>query len=274
MGVALGAVADDGDLLGLDEREVGVVIVVSLGHDFLDFSFLRCVVDVGWSASIQLQRAGVGRRYSGSDDMRFLQAPADFLLASCVLSARPPAPMAFRTLAGVMAAAHGHFAAAADFENAAFVFAEHLDEAFDLAFDAGHFDHQRLRSEVDDAGAKDFDQIEDLRAVARRGGHFDERQFAGDGRRLGDVVDVDDIFQLEQAGADAVAGLGGGLADQREAREAGSLAAAHGERVDVDVEAAEERGHAREHAGQIFNVSDECVQHKSSSLAFELLVFS
>ena len=65
--------------------------------------------------------------------------------------------------AGVVAAAHGHFAAAADFENAAFVFAQHLDQAFDLAFDAGHLDHQRLRGEIDDAGAEDLDQIEDLR---------------------------------------------------------------------------------------------------------------
>ncbi len=37
VGVALGAVADDGDLLGLDKGEVGVVIVISLCHDFLDF---------------------------------------------------------------------------------------------------------------------------------------------------------------------------------------------------------------------------------------------
>jgi hypothetical protein len=60
-----------------------------------------------------------------------------------------------------------------------------------------------------------------------------------------------------------MAGFGRGLADQREAREAQALAAADGERVDVDVEAAEQRCHARQHAGQIFNISDECMQHKS-----------
>ena len=104
-----------------------------------------------------------------------------------------------------------------------------------------------------------------LRAIAGRGGHLDERQLAGDRGRLGNVVHIDNILQFKQAGADAMAGLGRGLADQREAREAGALAAADGERVDVDVEAAEERRHAREHARQVFNVSDECVQHKSSS---------
>ena len=39
MGMPLGAVADDGYLFRLDEGEVGIVIVVSLGHDFLLFSF-------------------------------------------------------------------------------------------------------------------------------------------------------------------------------------------------------------------------------------------
>ena len=109
--------------------------------------------------------------------------------------------------------------------------------------------------------------------VARRGGHLDERQFAGDRRGLGDVVHIDHILQFKQAGADAVAGLGGGLADQRQPRQPGALAAAHGERVDVDVQAAEERSHARQHAGQVFNVCDECVQHKEP-LASQLLAVS
>jgi hypothetical protein len=40
MGVALGAVADDGYLFRLDEGEVGIVIVVCRSHDFLGFPFL------------------------------------------------------------------------------------------------------------------------------------------------------------------------------------------------------------------------------------------
>ena len=42
MGVPLGAVADDGDLLGLNQREVGIVIVISLRHDF---SIFLCLSD-------------------------------------------------------------------------------------------------------------------------------------------------------------------------------------------------------------------------------------
>src|ERR1039458_10888065 len=40
MGVTLGAVANDGDLLGLNQREVGVVIVVSRSHVFSVFPLL------------------------------------------------------------------------------------------------------------------------------------------------------------------------------------------------------------------------------------------
>ena len=42
MGVALRAVADDGYLLALDEREIGVVVVVRLGHCFLVLSVDFC----------------------------------------------------------------------------------------------------------------------------------------------------------------------------------------------------------------------------------------
>ena len=56
MGMPLGAVADDGYLFGLDEGEVGIVIVISLRHDFLGFPFLlaRLGVDsqkVRWHGS-------------------------------------------------------------------------------------------------------------------------------------------------------------------------------------------------------------------------------
>jgi hypothetical protein len=47
VGVALGAVADDGDFFRLDQGEVCVVIVVGFGHDILVTSF---VCDSGVSA--------------------------------------------------------------------------------------------------------------------------------------------------------------------------------------------------------------------------------
>ncbi len=166
---------------------------------------------------------------------------------------------------GVMAATHGHFAAAADFKNAALVFTKHLDQSFDLAFDSRHLDHQRLRGEVDDAGAEDFNQVEDLGAVARRCGDLDERQLSSHRRILGDIVHIDNVFKFIQTGANAIAGFRRCLADQREPREPGPFAAPHCERVYVDVQTAEERSHARKHARQVFNIRDECVQHKCLS---------
>jgi len=40
-----------------------------------------------------------------------------------------------------------------------------------------------------------------------------------DGWIFSNVVNVDDILELEKAGADAMAGLGGSVADQRETRQ-------------------------------------------------------
>jgi hypothetical protein len=41
--VPLGAVTDDGHLLGLDQAEVGIVIVISLCHDFSTFPLLDSI---------------------------------------------------------------------------------------------------------------------------------------------------------------------------------------------------------------------------------------
>src|SRR5580692_12280630 len=169
--------------------------------------------------------------------------------------------------ARVVTAAHGHLATAADFKNAAIVLAQDFDETFNLAFHAGHFYHQRLGSEINDARAKHLNQVEDLRAVARRCSHLDQREFARDVGRLGDVIYVDDIFKLEEARANAIAGLGRSFAHKCETRQSGSFTPAHSEGADVDVQAAKQRGDAGEHARQVFNVSDKRVQHKNKLLA-------
>jgi hypothetical protein len=54
VGVALGAVADDADLFGLDEREVGVVIVMSGCHIFLDFLCER--VRGQWKVTVETEQ--------------------------------------------------------------------------------------------------------------------------------------------------------------------------------------------------------------------------
>jgi hypothetical protein len=54
------------------------------------------------------------------------------------------------------------------------------------------------------------------------------------------------------------------LADDGHARDVGALGFSNGERDDVDVETAEERGDSREDAGFVLDVGYEGVEHKTS----------
>ena len=127
----------------------------------------------------------------------------------------------------MVAAAHGQLAAAADFEHVALALVENLDEPFDLAFHTGHLNDERFRGQVDDAGAKDLNQFKNLRASAWRGGYLNQRELTGDVGRLRNIVHLDHILQFIKACADAMSGFGGCFAHKSQARETGTLAAAH-----------------------------------------------
>ena len=85
------------------------------------------------------------------------------------------------------------------------------------------------------------------------GGDLDEAELADNRLSTRDLGDVDSDFQFVQAGADAVRGGFRRLADDGHARGVGAFGFADGERDDVDVEAAEERGDAGEDAGLVLN---------------------
>jgi hypothetical protein len=161
--------------------------------------------------------------------------------------------------AGVQASAHGHAACAGDLEDGVAGLAQDLDEALDLAGAAGHFEHDGLGGEIDDAGAEDVGQLEDLGAglqAAGRGGaggDLDEAELADDGFAAADLVDIVGDFELVEAGADAVRGGLGRLADDGHARGVWLLALADRERDDVDAETAKERGDTGEDAGLVLN---------------------
>ncbi len=120
-------------------------------------------------------------------------------------------PECFEDARGVVAAAHGHAAGARDLEDLVAGFAEDLEEAFDFGGGAGHLQHDGLGCEVDDAGAEDGGELEDLRArvdavrLVGAGGDLDEAELADDGFGAVDLVDVDGGFELVERCADAIA---------------------------------------------------------------------
>ena len=105
------------------------------------------------------------------------------------------------------------------------------------------------------------------------GGDLDEAELADDGLGAADLVDVDGDFELVERGADAVGGMLVRLADDGHARGVGALRLADRERDDVDVETAEERGDAGEHAGFVLNEGYESVEHLLVLRGFEERIF-
>ncbi len=167
----------------------------------------------------------------------------------------------------MVAAAHGHAAGAGDFENLVAAFPQDLEQTFDLGGGAGHLEHDGFGCEIDDPGAEDGAELEDLRArvnAVRRtgpGGDLDEAELADDGFGAVDLVDVYGGFELVERGPDAMRRGLGRLADDGHARGIGTFGFADGERDDVDVEAAEERGDAGENAGLVLYEGYEGVEH-------------
>ena len=74
---------------------------------------------------------------------------------------------------------------------------------------------------------------------------------------MGEVVDAEHVDELVEVGLDDAGPGLGGLEHDGQARDAGLVGAADGERVDVEVAAAEERGDAVKHAGHVFHIGDE-----------------
>ena len=98
------------------------------------------------------------------------------------------------------------------------------------------------------------------------GGDLDEAELADDGIGAADLVDVDGDLEFVERGADAVGGVVGRLADDGHAGDVGALGLADGERDDVDVETAEERGDSREDAGFVLDEGYEGVEHRASGI--------
>ncbi len=92
--------------------------------------------------------------------------------------------------------------------------------------------------------------------------YLEEAELADDSIGAADLVDVDSDLELIERRADTVGRVVGRLADDGHAGDVGSLTLAYGERDDVDVESAEERGDSREDAGFVLDQGYEGVEHE------------
>ena len=120
--------------------------------------------------------------------------------------------MASSTREGMLPAAHHHAARAGDFENVVVAFAE-------TWISPSIFDATPVISSISDSGARSTTRARKTSAswkmgarVCRRGRHLDQRQLARHAGELSHVVHVENIFNLEQRGLDAMAGAGGASA--------------------------------------------------------------
>ena len=108
----------------------------------------------------------------------------------------------FEYARGVLAAAHGHASGTRDFEDGVSGFAQHLDETFDLAGAAGHFQHDGFGGEIHHARAEDRSELKDLAARVQpmrrvgTGRDLDEAELADHGFGAVDLVDIDRCLSL------------------------------------------------------------------------------
>ena len=134
---------------------------------------------------------------------------------------------------------------------------------------------QGLGIDVDHVGAEHLDHVEHLAPIEVAGGHLDQRQFAIDHRRIGDVLNRDYVNQLEQLAADLIDLVVVTVDDDRHPAQARLFAVSDGERFNVETTTAEQRRDARQDAGPVFDVGDAWCFEKPCSesplLALEIL---
>src|ERR1051325_9944702 len=159
--VALAAVADDGDLLALQQSEVRVLVVIDLrGH--VPFPFL-------------IGEADHSRIFHGACSLGLFDLARGFR----------PRP-----------ARDGHPAGADDLLDAHRP--EQLDERLDLSLVARRLQDEGDRRDVDDLGAEDVAHAQDLRAVLRLRVHAHEHELALDVAVVREVAHLDDVDELVQ----------------------------------------------------------------------------
>ena len=138
------------------------------------------------------------------------------------------------------------FARARDFLHAERI--HQADEFLHLAFGAGDFNGDRFRLHVHDFGAENVRDLHHLGACLGVHRHLDQHQLAVHVFALVEILHLDDIRQLVELLDDLLQRGLVAVGDDGHARRLGVLRRADVEGVNVVAAAAEQPGHAREHA--------------------------
>src|SRR5690606_19950429 len=136
---------------------------------------------------------------------------------------------------------------------------EHAQQRVELGPRTGRLDGQRLGRDVDHLGAEQIHRLDDLGAHAGVGAHLDEHEFAGDGRLVLLLDDLDDVDELVELLGDL---LERELVDghhDRHPRDVGHLGATDGKGFDVEAASREQRCDSGEHARLVLDENTEGV---------------
>ena len=240
VGVALAPVADDGDLLALDDRQVGVVVVQHLGHRGHSFGwwFRRGMVEgtAGRLSCLTRWRSSGWLRAHALRSSGWLRAHA--LRSARSVIERGPRPTATipdwtssRTPKGSSTAQQGL----------------HLVEL------AGALDGEAVRGHVDDLGAEQLCGLDDVRAGRGVGADLDEHDLTLDRRRRLELDHLEHLDQLVQLLGHLLEGSQLDVDDEGHPRDVGVLGRADGKAVDVEAAAGEQRGNAGQDAGLVLD---------------------
>src|SRR6478609_3355401 len=209
MGVALAAVADDRDVLALDQGQVGVVVVEHLSHWGFSFVLVWCFSPRSWW---------------GGDGDRAQVALGD----------------------GTGAAADGDHAGLHQLTDAEGL--QHAQQVAQLVGVADGLDGDGVGGDVDDLRPEELYGVEHLTAGLRIGLDLDEQQLAVDRGRAVELDDLADLHQLVELLGHLLERRALDVDHDRHPGHLGVLGRTDREGVDVEAAAAEQAGDPGEHA--------------------------
>lgn len=138
---------------------------------------------------------------------------------------------------------------------------DHFEKSSDFVLVSRHLDYQCLMCDIDDVGAKDFTDLDDLRAGGVVDPYFHQYQFPGYKLALIEVFDFKDIDQFVELLDALIKLLGIAFDGGRNTGVAIGVRGSDIECINVESTSAEHPGHTRENAELIFDEDGYGVSH-------------